>query len=306
MAHVDPELVQDDPASQQGWRHDYVLTNGVRLHYVEAGDPDGELVLLLHGFPECWYSWRLQIDPLAERGLRVVAVDLRGFGRSEKPAGVSAYTLTTLAADVVGCVAQLNHGERAAAVIGHDWGGTIAWSVGSLYPHTTRRLAIANCPPGYALRRAWRIPRQLLRSWYIFFFQVPRLPELLLRLGNFRFVDQSLAPARQRNPRGVRPQDIAYVRTEMTRPGALTSGLNYYRALVRLRPADLRRLEQPVSVPTLLIWGDQDPYIDVRLTRDFLRWAPAGRLVHLPEAGHFSHQEEPARVNQLLIEWLAA
>jgi epoxide hydrolase 4 len=302
---VNPGPGQEDLAGQKGWHHDHVLANGVRLHYVEAGDPDGELVLLLHGFPECWYSWRLQIGLLAERGRRVVAADLRGFGRSDKPAGVEAYTLETLAADVVACVDRLNRGRPAAAIIGHDWGGSIAWVVGSLHPGTMRRLVVLNAPPAYALRRAWRTPRQALKSWYIFFFQIPRLPEVLLRQGGFRFVDQSLAPARRRNPLGVTAEDVAYERREMARPAALTSGLNYYRALVGLPPADLLRLEQPVRVPTLLIWGDRDPYAHRGLTRHFSRWATAGRLVHLPDAGHFSHQEEPERVNQLLIEWLA-
>jgi hypothetical protein len=107
---VHPEPGQDDLARQHGWRHAHVLANGVRLHYVEAGNPDGELVLLLHGSPECWYSWRLQLGPLAERGLRAVAVDLRGFGQSDKPVGVAAYTLTTLAADVTSCVEQRRSG----------------------------------------------------------------------------------------------------------------------------------------------------------------------------------------------------
>jgi pimeloyl-ACP methyl ester carboxylesterase len=303
---VTHETVQPDPAVQHGWHHGEVLTNGVRLHYVEAGDPDGGLVLLLHGFPECWYSWRLQIGPLANTGRRVIAVDLRGFGRSDKPPGVAAYDLETLAADIVGCVDRLTPGAPAAAVVGHDWGGSIAWAVGALHPEAARRLVVVNCPPAYALRRAWRNPKQALKSWYMFFIQIPRLPEALLRSGGFQFVDQALGPARRRNPSAVTAEDIAYERTEMARPGALTGALNYYRALLRLSPATLQRLAQPVGVPTLLIWGDHDPYAQVELTRDFPSWATGGRLVHLPEAGHFSHQEEPERVNQLLMEWLTS
>ncbi len=306
MKLMNPEAVQDDPAVQNSWRHGEVIANGVQLHYVEAGNPDGELVLLLHGFPECWYSWRLQIGPLADTGRRVIALDLPGFGQSDKPAGVAAYSLDTLAADIAGCVDRLNHGRPAAALIGHDWGGSIAWTIGVLYPETARRLVVVNCPPAYALRRAWRNPKQALKSGYVFFFQIPRLPEALLRSGGFRFVDQSLEPARRRNPNGVTAEDVAYERMEMARPGALTSALNYYRALVRLTPAALRRMEQPVGVPTLLIWGDHDPYAQVELTRDLPMWATHGRVAHLPDEGHFSHQEEPERVNQLLTDFLAS
>jgi epoxide hydrolase 4 len=165
---------------------------------------------------------------------------------------------------------------------------------------------LVNCPSAYALRRAWRNPKQTFTSWYIFLFQVPRVPEALLRAGGFRFVDQALDPARRRNPGDVTAEAIAYERSEMARPGTLTCALNYYRALVRLEPAARRRLERTVSVPTVLIWGDQDPYAQVGLTREFAAWASAGRLVHLPAAGHFSHQEEPERVNQLLTGWLVS
>jgi pimeloyl-ACP methyl ester carboxylesterase len=295
-----------DPATASGWRHGQVQARDLQLHFVEAGDPDGELVLLLHGFPECWYSWRLQMGPLATPGRRVVALDLPGFGRSSAPSSLEAFSLEALASVIVDVVSQLNRGRPAVAIVGHDWGGAIAWVIGALYPRSARRLAIINCPPGYALRRAWRIPKQVIKSWYIFFFQIPRLPEALLRLGRFRFVDQALAPAQRRNPAAVPAESVAFERAEMARPGVLTSTLNYYRAVVRLGPTALHRLERPVTVPTLLIWGDRDPYLDVQLTRDFPRWAQDGRLVHLPQAGHFSHQEEPEPVNQLLTDWLAA
>jgi pimeloyl-ACP methyl ester carboxylesterase len=273
---------------------------------VEAGDPDAELVLLLHGFPECWYSWRLQIGALAATGRRVVAVDLPGFGRSDKPTRLEAFNLEALVADVVAGIEQLTGGRPALGVVGHDWGGSLVWTLGVVAPDAARRLAVINCPPAYAWRRAWSQPRQALKSWYVFFFQLPRVPEALLRLGRFRFVDQALEPAHRRQPAAVTAEDIAYERSEMQRPGALTSALNYYRALARLSREALGRLQRPVTVPTLLIWGDRDPYADVSLTRDFPAWASHGRIEHLPEAGHFAHQEEWQRVNHLLLDWLAA
>ena len=163
-------------------KHRQVRTNGVRLHCVVDGD--GPLVVLLHGFPEFWYSWRHQIPALATR-FRVVAPDLRGYNESEKPAGVAAYAMPELVADVEGLVHAF--GERDAAIVGHDWGGGIAWFVAMERPPVTRKLVVLNCPHPAMMAQSLRgNPRQLARSWYMFFFQIPWLPEFLLKLGHAR------------------------------------------------------------------------------------------------------------------------
>src|SRR2546428_372573 len=160
--------------------HRFVETNGIRLHC--AVDGEGPLVILLHGFPECWYSWRHQIAALAPR-FRVVAPDLRGYNESDKPAGVAAYALPELVADVPGLIEAF--GEREAAIVGHDWGGAIAWTFAMDHPEPTRRLVVLNCPhPAIFAQHLRANGRQLARSWYMFFFQLPWLPEAVLRAGH--------------------------------------------------------------------------------------------------------------------------
>jgi len=160
------------------------LPSGICLHVANAGPTDGPLVVLLHGFPEFWYGWRHQIAILAEAGLRVVAPDQRGYNLSDKPAGIAAYRLDTLAEDIVGLAAALG-GERFA-VVGHDWGGVVAWHLAARFPERVTRAAILNAPHPATLRSyARRRPGQLLKSWYVGFFQLPRLPELALRASGF-------------------------------------------------------------------------------------------------------------------------
>src|SRR3954451_16988189 len=155
-----------------------VTVNGVRLHYVETGE--GPLVVLLHGFPEFWWTWRHQIPALAAAGFRVVALDMRGYAESGKPPRWQDYRMEILAADVARLIAAL--GEERAHVVGHDWGAAVAWMVATLHPERVERLAILNVPHPARMERALRTsPRQLLHSWYMFFFQIPWLPERLMR-----------------------------------------------------------------------------------------------------------------------------
>jgi epoxide hydrolase 4 len=300
--------------THRDWTEHQVIVNGVRLYYRAAGDPSAAPVVLLHGFPETGYSWRHQLLALAGAGYYAVAPDLRGYGRSEKPAGTAAYRVETVAADIAGLI-DILHGPPAAAVVGHDWGGGVAWALGVLHPESTRRIALLNCPPPEALaqairpraRRHWRFPVQLLRSWYILFFQVPLIPEIVLRRGGLRFVDAVFRPAAARNPQGVTPVDVAHVRHEMARPGALTAAINYYRAMLRRWPdeaQDLRRRLRRIDVPSLVIWGERDPYLGVELLEGLERWAPGAKVIRLPQSGHFCHQEAPERINQALIGWL--
>lgn len=294
---------------KQGWRDVQVIAGGVRLRYVAAGRSDAPLVVLLHGFPEGWSSWRHQMDALADAGWHVVAPDMRGYGCSEKPPGVGAYTVEALAGDVAALIGVLGNGRPAAAVVGHDWGGGITWVFGGLYPTQAHRLAVINCPHPAALFGAWRHPTQLLRSWYIAFFQLPWLPEAILLAGGLRFLDAALAPARRRNPEGITQADLAYQKHELARRGALTAAINYYRAVVRRPPSSTRHLLEQgrlVAPPTLLIWGEQDPYLGAELTADAAGWGPRVQLQRLPEAGHFCHQEYPRLVNRWLTTWIQA
>jgi pimeloyl-ACP methyl ester carboxylesterase len=297
-------------------------TNGIRLHCVVDGA--GPLVLLLHGFPESWYSWRHQIAGLAPR-FRVVAPDLRGYNESEKPAGVAAYAMPELIADVEGLIRAF--GEREAAIVGHDWGGAIAWSFAMERPALTRRLAVLNCPhPAIMMEHLRRDPRQLARSWYMFFFQLPWLPEFLLGLGHARAIGRAFRTSTVRRD-ALSDDDIQRFRDAAMHSGALRSALNYYRAAFRdrrnaaLLPAPVRRFfygdqELPparrtladwpkIAAPTLLIWGEQDVALRKELTEgmEALFTGPFEKRF-IADAGHWVQQEQPALVNRWLEEFL--
>jgi pimeloyl-ACP methyl ester carboxylesterase len=280
------------------WTHREAIVNGVRLHWVEAGS--GPLVVLLHGFPEFWYSWRHQIPALAAAGFRVLAPDLRGYNLSDKPPGVACYRLEALTADVAGLISHA--GASSATVVGHDWGGGIAWTLALRRPEVVGKLAVLNAPHPAAFLRELRRPGQLLRSWYMFFFQLPWLPELLLRAGNFASLERTL----RRDP--LRPavfseDDIRRYKEALSRPGALTAAVNYYRAAFR----QLHRASDatpPITVPTLLIWGERDHYLGPRLTEGLERWVPGIRIERLPGVSHWIQNDAPERVNELLVEFL--
>src|SRR5581483_11561431 len=208
--------------------HRFVDTNGIRLHC--AVDGNGPLVILLHGFPECWYSWRHQIAALAPR-FRVVAPDLRGYNESDKPKGVAAYALAELVADVRGLIDAF--GERDAVIVGHDWGGAIAWTFAMEHPEATRRLVVMNCPHPAIFTQHLRTNRaQMARSWYMLFFQIPWLPETLLGLNHAWAVGNAIQQSMIRKD-ALTDDDLARLRDAASRPGALRSAINYYRATFR-------------------------------------------------------------------------
>ncbi len=301
-----------------------IRTNGVRLHCAVEGE--GPLVILLHGFPECWYSWRHQIAALAPH-YRVVAPDLRGYNESEKPAGVAAYAMPELIADVDGLIRAF--GAREAAIVGHDWGGGVAWYFAMERPAMTRRLAILNCPhPAILMQHLRRNPRQLARSWYMFFFQIPWLPEFLLGLGHARLIGRALRTSTVR-PDALSEDDIQRLRDAAMHSGALRSALGYYRAAFRdpanaaLLPEAVRRFlygDRPlpparrtladwptIAAPTLLIWGEQDIALGTELTAGMdPLFAGPFEVRYIRDAGHWVQQEQPEVVNRWLLEFLAA
>jgi pimeloyl-ACP methyl ester carboxylesterase len=287
--------------------HRCATVNGVRLHYVEAEPAfdapkrTGPVCLMLHGFPEFWYSWRHQIPALAAAGFRVLAPDLRGYNLSDKPPGVASYRIEKLVGDVAGLIRHTE--QEQAVVVGHDWGGAVAWTVAMRHPELVERLVILNAPHPAAMLRELRTPAQLLKSWYIFFFQLPRLPEWAFRRRGFALVERTL----RRDP--IRPgvfteEDIRLYKEALARPGALTATINWYRALFRRRLYQIRREVRPVAAPTLLIWGEQDRYLGRRLLEGLEPWVPQLRLERFADASHWIHVEWPERVNRLMIDFL--
>jgi epoxide hydrolase 4 len=280
--------------------HRYADLGDVRLHYVEAGS--GPLVVLLHGFPEFWYSWRHQIPALVRAGYRVVAPDMRGYHQSSKPRGVQAYRADLLTRDVAGLVRHV--GVARAVVVGHDWGAAVAWGVAMRYPELVERLVILNVPHPARMLRALRTARQLRKSWYMFFFQLPRLPEALLRANDF---------ATLRRPFRVDPvrrdafsaADIERYVEAARQPGALTGAINYYRALFREGPGRTRASIRRIEAPVLVIWGEQDRYLGAELAAPDPGLVPDVRVERLPDASHWVQADRPERVNALLLAFLA-
>jgi pimeloyl-ACP methyl ester carboxylesterase len=272
--------------------------NGVNLHVVMAGASDGPLVMLLHGFPEFWYGWRKQLPALAAAGYQVWAPDQRGYNRSDKPKGISAYHIEVLARDVVSLIEA--SGRKQVYLAGHDWGAAVAWWVAGRYPHLVKKLAILNVPhPAVMRRTVLEDPEQRKKSWYIFFFQLPWLPEYLLSRNGHTDLIRMLKGSSRRGT--FTDDDLMAYKQAWSQPGALTAMLNWYRAAVRYQAqaVELGR----IRVPTLMIWGVNDIALDRKMAQPSIELCDEGRLVFLEEATHWVQHEEPETVNQLLIEF---
>lgn len=290
--------------------HDHVTVDGTRLHTVTAGDPAGPLVVCLHGFPEFWYSWRAQIPGLVAAGYRVVAPDLRGYNRSEKPPGVGSYTLDELVGDVTGLI---RHYGDSAHLVGHDWGGTLAWTTAAEHPDLLDSLTVMNAPHPAALAERFDLA-QLRRSWYALAFQLPWLPERLLTLGRGRAVG-SMFRESAATPAAFTDEDIHRYREAFCRPGAARAAVNYYRAYARETAGAMAGAVLPgtaaappadteMQVPTLLLWGEQDPALGVGLSEGLERWVADLRVERFPAASHWVQHDAPERVSDRLLEFL--
>jgi pimeloyl-ACP methyl ester carboxylesterase len=280
--------------------HHLVRTNGVKLHVVQAGPEAGPLLILLHGYPEFWYGWRKQIPSLAAAGFRVWAPDQRGYNMSEKPRGVGAYKIDELAADVIGLIDAA--GRQKAYLAGHDWGAVVAWRVAQTYPERLDRMVILNVPHPAVIARSLRSnPRQLRKSLYIFFFQIPWLPELFIGLNNWRAGVQTLLGSSRSD--AFTQADLQRYREAWSQPGAMTSMINWYRAA--LQDWALQEEEPNIDVPTLVIWGVHDKFLGRELALPSVDLCKLGRLVFIETATHWVHLEESQQVNELIIDLAA-
>jgi len=280
------------------WQHCDIITNGIRMHYVTQGT--GPLIVLLHGFPEFWYSWRHQILFLAEQGYRVVAPDLRGYNDTDKPR--RGYAVSTLLRDIVGLIKGL--GEEKAIIVGHDWGGVLAWAFALNYPQMTERLIVLNAPYPAAFARDLRTLQQLRKSWYAFAFQIPWLPEFLLGRKHAALIGKMIYAAAVQKT-AFPSEVLAIYQDAMSKPGALRASINYYRATFRNPLSIGGGSETIVNAPTLLIWGDQDVALGIHLTRGLEQWVPNLKIEHIPDSGHWVQQEKPDEVNMFLLDFLS-
>jgi epoxide hydrolase 4 len=282
--------------------HRFAELDHIRLHYVECGQ-DGDLVILLHGFPECWYSWRHQI-PLLGKRYHAVAPDMRGYNLSDKPKGKGNYRIDLLVQDILGLIRYL--GREKAAIISHDWGAGVAWALAQRHPEVVSKLVAMQVPPPACWRENFTF-KQLFSSWYMFFFQLPRLPEWWASANDFARIDQMYRETTVR-PGAFSAEDIAVYKEALRQPGALTATINYYRANVFksfFRGGVETPHEGPIKVPTLFIYGEQDIAVIPSTVRDVQRFIAAPyRELRIPDSGHWVQNEAIEEVNTAILQFL--
>jgi pimeloyl-ACP methyl ester carboxylesterase len=296
-APPDPELEERaDWAARSGpWKHGYKAINGLRLHYAEIGS--GPLVVLLHGFPECWYEWHNVMPRLGAR-FRVVAPDLRGYNWSDKPTGVEAYNVSRVSTDIAGLLETF--GERQAYIVGHDWGGVVAWDLATRYPGLVKKLVVINAPHPGPFARDLRTLPQFMSSLYALFFQIPLLPEVVMRL-RLRSTLRGSAFV----PGAFSNEALDVYENGISRPGAVTAMLNYYRASMRDGLRQLSRTYPVVKQPTLVIWGMRDFALRSHLLEGLEEWVPNLHLERVDDSGHWVPEERPRLVTDLLVDFLS-
>lgn len=279
-------------------QHKYITANGIKFHYVEEGT--GELVILLHGFPEFWYGWKNQI-PVLSKQYRVVAPDMRGYNQTDKPEGVSNYAMPTLAKDIAELIKAL--GEEKAIVVGHDWGAAVAWGVAALHPEVVKKLAILNVPHPKEMSKAlmggnWA---QIKRSWYIFFFQLPFMPERIV--GTEKFFKGTFGKMLMRKG-AVSREDIQKYVEAYQQPGAIRGAISYYRAAVRETFSDNRPRFGKIQAPVMMLWGEHDTALGKELTYNTEQYCENTFEIHYdPTSGHFVQHDNPEWVNEKLLEF---
>jgi pimeloyl-ACP methyl ester carboxylesterase len=281
-------------------QHEYIEVNGIKLHIAKQGKGK-KLVLLLHGWPEFWYTWRYQIPVLAEK-FTVMAPDLRGFNLSDKPKGIANYKADVVANDIAALIKK--SGFKKAHIVGHDWGGAIAWVFATMYPELTDKLVVCNCPhPKIMLDNFKTNPMQVLRSWYMFVHQIPVLPELLYKNMLPLFYKQFVR-GWMFNKQNFTDADLNAFVEAFKHDGALTSSINYYRAMMQTRP-NTSIFKQKIQSPTLLIWGEGDKALGKELTYGTEKYVDATYDVkYISNCSHWTQNDCPEEVNKYLLDFL--
>lgn len=280
-------------------KHRYVETNGIKLHIIEDGPEDGACILFLHGFPEFWYSWSKHLSYFSAKGYRVMAPDQRGYNLSDKPKKVKDYKLEELVSDCVGLIKASK--KETVTLVGHDWGGIVAWHVARQYPELIHKLVIINAPhEGAMLQHIREKPSQLLRSSYIFFFQFRGTLELSLRLLNWKPFTQTMKKSSQKET--FKKTDLEEYMTAWSQTRAMKSMLNWYRA--NGKAFTEKQMPERVSIPTLVIWGAKDQFLDSELATKSLAFCDDGRGILIGEGTHWVHIEEPEHTSKLIEDFI--
>ncbi|MBI1886310.1 MAG: alpha/beta hydrolase [Chloroflexi bacterium] len=284
------------------WQHKSAEANGIRIHYVEQGE--GFPVVLCHGFPELWYSWRRQIPALAAAGLRAIAPDLRGYGESDKPDALQEYDIHHLVGDLTGLLDAL--GLEKAVFVGHDWGAIIVWMVAAMHPERVERVVSLNVAhrgrPGFPRTEVLRRLTDQ-RFSYVIFFQPPGQAESYFNADLAARLRRSYQTVTA-NPDFLSEEEFA-VFLEAFRKGGLSGPLNYYRNIDRNWETTQHLADKPVECPSLLIMTDKDPVLRPEFAEGMERWVPHLRKELIRDCGHWTQQEKPAEVNALLVDFLS-
>lgn len=298
------------PDPDSGIRQRFVAANGLDFELAEAGPSTSKkLVICLHGFPELNFSWRFQMPLLAAQGWRVWAPNLRGYGRTSRPDAVRAYGMDHLTADVGALIdaAAAEAPVEEVMILAHDWGAIIGWAFAILNeqavkPYPLTQLVIMNVPHPKVMQRELRRWDQLKKSWYVFFFQLPRLPEHYMAANDAAGVRRAFyGMAVDKSRFGKDVLDVYAAAAQA--PGAMTAMVNYYRALLRYRDAiDLG--DARITIPTLMVWGEEDAALGLGCTVGTEYWVPQLHLHRLPKVSHWVQQEAPEKVNAILADWL--
>jgi pimeloyl-ACP methyl ester carboxylesterase len=276
----------------------YADLGNIKLHYAEEGE--GDLALLLHGFPDYSLGWKAQLPAVAEAGFRAVAPDMRGYNLSDKPEGIGSYDIDLLVDDVLRLVQALD--APRAHIVGHDWGAIVAWHFAMRHPEWLERLTIINVPHPAHVPIRWILdPVQMFKSWYVLFFQLPAIPEQRISDNDFANLKRLYFGQKA----AFTPEEIEGYIEAARRTGNMSGPINYYRAMMRSALMPRRRTYQRIGHPVLVLWGDNDPALQKSLAEPPADLVPNAEVIHFPDASHWVHKEKPDEVNALLTGFLA-
>lgn len=281
----------------------FIQVGDVQLHVVFAGPEDGEPIIFLHGFPEFWYGWSKQIPYFAEKGYRVIVPDQRGYNLSDKPDGKDAYYIDTLATDVKNLAEAL--GYEKIYLVGHDWGAAVSWRVAMMYPDLLKKLTILNVPHVDVMQAEFKKLNfaQLFKSWYILFFQLPNIPEAIMSRNNYQSLADTLKGTS--NTGSFSDADLEQYRMAWSQDGALTSMINWYRAMVQSASQKNTDYSSRITMQTLILWGENDVALTKELALLSTEYCDDAELVYYPKATHWVQQDEADDVNQRILEFIS-
>ncbi len=279
--------------SEDGMMYEFVEVNGITLHVAVSGEQGGEPVILLHGYPDASFGWRYQMVALAEKGFFVIAPDQRGYNLSEKPRGKENYMMEILASDIIALADEF--GFEQFNLAGHDFGGIVSWNLVDFYSERVRRLMIFNAPHPHIIQEFYKENvEQRKKSWYAYFFQIPVLPELLIRFGNWKLPSSAMEES-------FTEEELDEYRQAWSQPGANTAMINWYRAMFAQKDED--RPKSIIDVPTLVVWGKQDPHIMWQMAAPSAEMCSDSRVEYIEDATHWVLKDAPEETSELLVDF---